>query len=362
MSGNCHWGERRTGLPKGELKSRVAALLSPSASAPSSPSKAPSTLSASAATSSSAVPAEHLELTLVQKQPERQRRKRFRFLRPLLLSTIQLALQEKWQIPVTQQKLFYGGRELESKKKLNFLTDGCEVLVRETPIKLRITVPLRAQPLVLSDVLLSHSMEELKYRLEGLLGIPVTQMRLQYLESLDLSDDASGHACAIVSNSLVTIGLWPDWEGMFRAITIGDFADVIAHVRAAPRGNQGWACLFMAAFLGQTPLCESLMELGYDPGLPADSSIFGCNDSQRGTGRTPIHAAAGSGHLKCLAKLVEKGAEYVVQDSRGITPEVLAKTNGHSLCADFLSKASWDRRAVDTRPPTSKSAAAKDPR
>lgn len=109
-------------------------------------------------------------------------------------------------------------------------------------------------------------------------------------------------------------------------------------------GEGAWAALYLAAFDGSVRLCRILVGLGLDPGR----STF-WRHSARGTGRTPIHAAAGRGHLACLQELVNPRVAFCVPDSSGMTAEMWAKQNGHAACADLLAMARWDQRLARTR-------------
>eukprot|EP00048_Salpingoeca_helianthica_P025057 m.37412 g.37412 ORF g.37412 m.37412 type:complete len:447 (-) comp9807_c0_seq2:45-1385(-) len=109
-------------------------------------------------------------------------------------------------------------------------------------------------------------------------------------------------------------------------------------------GEGAWAALYLAAFEGSVRLCKQLVAMGIDPGRGS-----AWRHSARGTGRTPIHAAAGRGHLKCLQELVSPRVAFCTMDLSGVTAEMWAKQNGHAACADLLAMARWDQRLARAR-------------
>jgi hypothetical protein len=53
-------------------------------------------------------------------------------------------------------------------------------------------------------------------------------------------------------------------------------------------------------------------------------------------GRTPLHLAAGKGHLDCITLLVERGAEVNVKDNDGQSPLLNALKGGHDKAVKIL--------------------------
>ncbi len=51
---------------------------------------------------------------------------------------------------------------------------------------------------------------------------------------------------------------------------------------------------------------------------------------------TPIHVAAGLGHLACLQLLVQSGGDVLAMDNRQKTPLDYASLNGQDLCLNYL--------------------------
>lgn len=49
-------------------------------------------------------------------------------------------------------------------------------------------------------------------------------------------------------------------------------------------------------------------------------------------GRTPLHAAAESGHLGCLRELIAAGADVNAKDDNDFTPLHKAAGKGHDEC------------------------------
>ena len=52
---------------------------------------------------------------------------------------------------------------------------------------------------------------------------------------------------------------------------------------------------------------------------------------------TPIHIAAGSGHLACLQLLVQLGGDIMARDTEQLTPVDYASVNGQDLCLNYLN-------------------------
>lgn len=77
-------------------------------------------------------------------------------------------------------------------------------------------------------------------------------------------------------------------------------------------------------------------------------------------GRTPLHLAAGRGHLDCVALLVEKGAEVNVKDNDGVSPLIDALKGGHDQAAQFLLNNGATPEMKDAGSELCKAAANKD--
>ena len=52
---------------------------------------------------------------------------------------------------------------------------------------------------------------------------------------------------------------------------------------------------------------------------------------------TPLHIAAGSGHLACLQLLVQLGGDIMARDTEQLTPVDYASVNGQDLCLNYLN-------------------------
>ena len=51
---------------------------------------------------------------------------------------------------------------------------------------------------------------------------------------------------------------------------------------------------------------------------------------------TPLHIAAGCGHLACLQLLVQSGGDIMARDKRQLTPIDYANISGQDLCLNYL--------------------------
>ena len=52
---------------------------------------------------------------------------------------------------------------------------------------------------------------------------------------------------------------------------------------------------------------------------------------------TPLHIAAGSGHLACLQLLVQLGGDIMARDTEQLTPVDYASVSGQDLCLNYLN-------------------------
>ncbi len=51
---------------------------------------------------------------------------------------------------------------------------------------------------------------------------------------------------------------------------------------------------------------------------------------------TPVHIAAGTGHLACLQLLVQLGGDVLARDAKQLTPIDHANISGQELCLNYL--------------------------
>ncbi|KAK7057472.1 hypothetical protein R3P38DRAFT_3168997 [Favolaschia claudopus] len=101
--------------------------------------------------------------------------------------------------------------------------------------------------------------------------------------------------------------------------------------------------LHAAAAGGNESVVKLLIERGADVNAPRLPRRYS-NDKNRDTsapivgtsGSTPLHFAAANGNISIVQTLLLRGAHANRSDKHGITPEMLARQNGHDECADVI--------------------------
>ena len=69
--------------------------------------------------------------------------------------------------------------------------------------------------------------------------------------------------------------------------------------------------------------------------LPANPNVCSTSSSHE---VTPLHVAAGLGHLACLQLLVQSGGDVLYPDNQHRTPLDYAVLNGQELCLNYLNE------------------------
>eukprot|EP00047_Mylnosiga_fluctuans_P012410 m.25880 g.25880 ORF g.25880 m.25880 type:complete len:347 (-) comp4218_c0_seq1:136-1176(-) len=254
------------------------------------------------------------------------------------MGRLQDFLEDRMKILKSLQHVYFKDAELQPGDSKPFLThaisDGDELHVVEESVVLVFRMP-QGRTAQFRGIHLTDTISALKCRIEEQAGIPVGQQRIRYLEDSDLRDDMCLYDAGVVPGAALEVHLWPDWAGVLEAVRKSDTAR-LAKLLPNPADQGALDALFVAAFDGLAPLCRFLVAMGVNP----------ARRSPRGTGRTPIHAAAGQGHIRCLQEMVSPRVAFYAPDARGVTAEMWAKQNGHGACADLLAMARWDLRTA----------------
>ena len=83
----------------------------------------------------------------------------------------------------------------------------------------------------------------------------------------------------------------------------------------------------ICCMMGHVKCLALLLDRGADPNLVCKG------------GYTPTHCACINGHLKCVQLLIARGANYNAKDaSEGYTPLDCARERGHTACVELLLK------------------------
>ncbi len=99
---------------------------------------------------------------------------------------------------------------------------------------------------------------DLRITVENMFGIPVTQVRLSFLEELDMQDTKRLFDYDIVQNSTVSVHLWPAFEQVYKLVMARDTVGLMFELQNSLADERAWAALFVAAFYGHTGLsCAS---------------------------------------------------------------------------------------------------------
>lgn len=155
---------------------------------------------------------------------------------------------------------------------------------------------------------------------------------------------------------------------LWEAAAIGDLEDARGAAEHERSGldefsPDGFTALGLAAFFGNLPVLEWLLQQGADPNLAAQNQMavrpihsaaanrapdkaltivrllvaYGAqvNVAQRG-GWTPLHQAADHGNLQLVEFLLEAGADRTLKSSDGRTPREMALDKGFGPTADRL--------------------------
>ena len=96
------------------------------------------------------------------------------------------------------------------------------------------------------------------------------------------------------------------------------------------------SALHEAASYGRLQICHILIEAGDDVNVIPDNEDLFENATERDDWGTPLHGAAGNGHVECVYFLLEKSARKDIRNPNGLTPGEVARRRGHTECAALL--------------------------
>lgn len=102
-----------------------------------------------------------------------------------------------------------------------------------------------------------------------------------------------------------------------------------AAILMAQKNSRGRTAIHLAAIHGSLRYLNAVATTIYDWGVTTTS-----------TWKTALHFAAAAGHAQVVEFLLNKGAQPLVHDKAGETPETLARKAGHTKIADRLSN--WE--------------------
>ena len=92
--------------------------------------------------------------------------------------------------------------------------------------------------------------------------------------------------------------------------------------------DSGGRSLLFCACANNRPGCVSLILE-----LDVECTLLDYPDKR---GDSPLHAAACNGHLECVRKLLDGGADVSAVNAQQLTPSILAHANAHVACHDVL--------------------------
>lgn len=232
----------------------------------------------------------------------------------------------------------------------------CALTFTELPLRLRLRLPT-GDVKIIQEAYISMTVSALKLLIENAFGIPIEQLRLSYLEERDLMDTRRLYYYEVIPNSIITVHLWPGFGSLYKLVIEKDVFGVMRELHGSFEDERAWSALYLAAFRGNVDLCRALLEVGIRPDLGAERNVYeqgplpfsalvtGFKPVRKGSGKTPIHAAAGEGHMDCLTMMIELvGAAYYEVDHLNQSPEEWAKRQNQTVCGDYLSFTKWRSR------------------
>ena len=170
-------------------------------------------------------------------------------------------------MPPAQQELSFHGRTLDIDERHIFKYTSyidCQLLLTELPLRVRVRLPtgeikvgyyksialqlLRLQ--TIQDSYSSMTVLALRVQIEGVFGIPLDQIRLGYMEELDMIDSRRLYDYSLVPAAMLTVHLWPVFQPVYHLVLQENTPALMNELRHSMDHERAWAALFMAAFYG----------------------------------------------------------------------------------------------------------------
>ena len=169
--------------------------------------------------------------------------------------------------------------------------------------------------------------------------------------NLSFLNTAAKHGYSDVAQALIRGGLHPDYRclrsgttALFDGAYLGHalFVRRLLEMKADPliEDADGSNAVYAACYSGQANVLKEFIASGVKIHYARSSDL-----------RTPMHAAAGGGHLDCLRLLIAAKHPLNCKDEDGLTPILLAAANGccdgRKECIFDLANAKCDVHATD---------------
>ena len=90
----------------------------------------------------------------------------------------------------------------------------------------------------------------LRVLIEGIFGIPLDQIRLGYMEELDMIDSRRLYDYSLVPSAMLSVHLWPVFQPVYQLVLQENTSALMVELRNSMDHERAWAALYMAAFRG----------------------------------------------------------------------------------------------------------------